>query len=142
MSRTGPKKKRSDVRNQHYVPRCLMNPFAKKGGGKKLQVHVFDKRTDRSFITATENIFAQRDFNTFEGADGTVLCLEDGMPAIEDIAAPVLRKLVKARSLAAISTNRLCCTPLRRARSSFLEMPPSCGQTSKIIAPRGTLNSA
>lgn len=97
------KKKRSDVRNQHYVPRCLMSAFAKRGGGKKHQVHVFDKRTDRSFLTATDNIFSQRDFNTFEGADGTVLCLEDGMAAIEDIAAPVLRKLVQERSLAAIS---------------------------------------
>lgn len=97
------KKKRSDVRHQHYVPRCLMNAFAKKGGGKRLQVHVFDKRTDHSFLTATENIFAQRDFNTFEGADGTVLCLEDGMAAIEDIAAPVLRKVAAERSLAAIS---------------------------------------
>lgn len=103
QQRTEPRQKRSNVRNQHYVPRCLMNAFAKRGGGKKLQVHVFDKRSDRSFLTATENIFSQRDFNTFEGEGGAVLCLEDGMAAIEDIVAPVLRKLAAERSLAAIS---------------------------------------
>lgn len=97
------KTNRSKARNQHYVPRCLMSAFATTGRGKKPQVHVFDKRTDRSFVTATENIFSQRDFNTFEGLDGTVLCLEDGFAAIEDLASPVLRKLVRERSLASLS---------------------------------------
>lgn len=94
---TGPA--RSAVRNQHHVPRCLMGPFATPGAGKKPQVRVFDKQGDRFFTAPTENVFAQRDFNTFIGEDGAVLCLEDGMAEIESQAAPVLKKVLTDRAL-------------------------------------------
>lgn len=94
---------RSSVRNQHYVPRCLLKAFAKKGNGKKPQICVFDKANERSYVAATENVFAMRDFNTFEGTGGFVLCLEDGMAKIEDQAAPVLREIIETQSLAGLN---------------------------------------
>jgi len=49
QQRTEPRQKRSNVRNQHYVPRCLMNAFAKRGGGKKFQVQcLINGQTDLS----------------------------------------------------------------------------------------------
>ena len=93
---------RSEARSQHHVPQLLLKAFARVGKGKKHQVQVFDKHTDRSFQASTEKVFAERDFNTFE-RDGAVLCLEDEMAAIENLAAPVICKLVEARALAVLT---------------------------------------
>lgn len=95
-------KKRSKVRNQHHVPRMLQRPFATDGAGKAKQVHVFDKHTGKTFKAPIENVFAARDFNTYEG-EATTLCLEDGMAEVENLAAPVLRKIIAERSLAGLS---------------------------------------
>lgn len=92
---------RSDARGQHHVPQMLQEAFARPGKGKKSQVHVFDKQSGRAFQTSPENLLKARDFNTFE-QDGTTLCLEDGIGEIEDKAAPVLRRVIAARSLAGL----------------------------------------
>jgi hypothetical protein len=89
---------RSDARNQHHVPQLLLRPFATPGKGKKHQVCVFDKHEGRSFRASIEKVFAERDFNTFE-ADNATLCLEDGIAAIENVAAPIFRKIVDTRTL-------------------------------------------
>lgn len=94
--------RRSSARNQHHVPRMLQAPFATAGDGKTKHVHIFDKQTDRTFRAATENNFSARDFNTFD-QDDVVLCLEDGMAAIEDMAAPVIRKIIEERSVASLT---------------------------------------
>lgn len=103
-------KRRSDARNQHHVPRMLQSAFAKEGKGKTKQIQVFDKQTGRSYSTAIEKNFAARDFNTYE-EDGAVLCLEDAMGAIEDLAAPVIRKIIFERSIAGLDAEeraKLC----------------------------------
>lgn len=99
----GDRQFRSNARSQHHVPQLLQKAFALAGKGKKHQVCVFDKHAARSFRAATENVFAERDFNTFE-VDGAVLCLEDYMGAIENLAAPVIRKLVDARKLGVLTS--------------------------------------
>ncbi len=80
----------------------LQEPFTTPGKGRKPQVHVFDKKTGRTFRTSPENVLHERDFNTFEH-QGTVYCLEDGFGKIEDQAAPVFRKLIARRTLVALA---------------------------------------
>jgi hypothetical protein len=86
-------------KNQHYVPRMLMRPFAVRGAGKSEQVKVFDKHTDRSFTARLEDVLAGRYFNTVWHND-FVQDVEGPLSKLEDKAAPVLRKLVGERSWA------------------------------------------
>lgn len=93
---------RSDARGQHYVPRMLQEAFTTPGKGKKAQLFVFDKHEGRAFRTSPDNVLHERDFNTYESQDARY-CLEGGMGKIEALAAPVLRKIIAARSLASLS---------------------------------------
>lgn len=86
-------------KNQHYVPRMLMRPFAVRGAGKAEQVQVFDKHSDRSFTARLEDVLAGRYFNTI-WHDDFVQDVEGPLSKLEDRAAPVLRKLVEERSWA------------------------------------------
>lgn len=90
------------ARGQHYVPRMLQSAFARPGKGRYAQVHVFDKRDDRTFRTAPENMLQARDFNTYD--DGTyVVCIEGGLGKIEAQTAPVFAKIRQDRSLAELT---------------------------------------
>jgi len=101
---TKQKRARSDARGQHYVPQFLLESFATPGKkkGKFGQLHAFDKTDGHTFRPTTDGIFAQRDFNTHE-ADGKVLCLEEGMGSVEDLAAPVLKKIIATASVTGVS---------------------------------------
>ncbi|MDB5789306.1 DUF4238 domain-containing protein [Caballeronia mineralivorans] len=47
---------------QHYVPQFLLRNF---GTGKKDQLHVFNKATDKTFLTNARNVAAESRFYDF-----------------------------------------------------------------------------
>ncbi|MGE5501482.1 MAG: DUF4238 domain-containing protein [Ignavibacteriales bacterium] len=95
---TAEKRQRANARKQHYVPQLLLREFDLGASGRKAQVNVFDKHEGRSYRSAVADVFAERDFNTFDSEEG-VLCMEDGMATLEGLAAPVFRRVVDAQAL-------------------------------------------
>jgi hypothetical protein len=80
---------------QHYVPQFLLRNF---GNGKKDQVWVYDKVTDRSFPTNAKNIASESRFYDFE-LDGTAITLEPMLSKLEGNAKPIIKKILEADSL-------------------------------------------
>jgi uncharacterized protein DUF4238 len=91
----------SEPRKHHSVPQFLIRGFAKKKG-KVWQTHVFDKRDDWVFVAPTEDIMAGRDFNALKTETG-VISLEGYIAQIEDVAAPIVRRLVEAETASILS---------------------------------------
>jgi hypothetical protein len=88
------------ARRHHYVPRCYLKGFTVPRK-KKRQIVVFDRVEGRSFLTAVDNIGAERDFNRveLEGNDPDVV--EAGMAVFEGKLAPVLERVIATGSLGA-----------------------------------------
>jgi hypothetical protein len=87
---------------QHYVPEVLLKNFAVKGSGRELQVHVFDKHTDRQFKTAVGNVVAEKDF--YDVKDGAeIVSLEPGLARLEKFAGEALDKLLNKRIISQLS---------------------------------------
>jgi uncharacterized protein DUF4238 len=86
--------------NQHYVPRMLLRNFAFEGRGKQLQIHVFDKRTDRAFATGIGNIVAERGFYDFPESEQS---FEPALAELEANTSVAVRKLLEARRLDALA---------------------------------------
>lgn len=94
-----PRDPSGDARRQHYNPRLLQRGFATERKPGKHQIWVFDKQTGRRFCTATENVAAERDFNTIDVGDYSI-SWENKLTFIEDMAAPVIDQIRKSRSIA------------------------------------------
>ena len=86
--------------NQHYVPRMLLRNFAFEGSGKQLQIHVFDKRTDRAFATGIGNVVVERGFYDFPESEQS---LEPVLAELEANTSVAVRKLLEARRLDALT---------------------------------------
>ena len=84
---------------QHYVPQFLLRNF---GTGKKDQVHVFNKATDKTFVTNARNIAAESRFYDVE-LDGVSLTIEPALSRIEAAAKPIIKKLAESDTLAVLS---------------------------------------
>lgn len=84
---------------QHYVPQFLLRNFST---GKKHQVHVFDKRTKRTFFTKVKNVAAESRFYDFE-FQGHPMTLEPSLSELEGEAKLILDRIIKQDSLSAIS---------------------------------------
>jgi hypothetical protein len=89
---------RSAARIQHYVPRFLLNSFARPGKGKKLQIAVYDKHESRGFKASVHKVFGERDFNTFSSDAGTI-CLEEALGRVETEVAPIISRIVGLRRI-------------------------------------------
>lgn len=85
--------------NQHYVPEMLLRNFAVEGGGKRPQIHVFDKVDERTFLTSTGNVAVERKFYEAAVGGGYVASLEHGLADLETAAKAPLTKLVSTRRL-------------------------------------------
>jgi len=83
---------------QHYIPKFLLRRF---GSGKKDQVHVFDKHTDRRFTSAARKIAAQKAFYDFD-FKGSTLTLEPSLAALEGRAAKRIEAIIRDRQLYAL----------------------------------------
>jgi hypothetical protein len=84
---------------QHYVPQFLLRNF---GNGKKDQVWVYDKTSDRVFPTNTRNVAGESHFYDFE-FQGEQLSIESWLSGLEGQAKSVVRKILDADSVAGLA---------------------------------------
>jgi len=82
-------------RKHHYIPKFLLKNFI---SGKKKQVWVYDKSTDRKFRAALGKIAAARDLYSFE-EEGYVFSVEPSLAKLEGQWASVIRKIISKDSI-------------------------------------------
>ena len=86
---------RKKSEDQHYVPKMLLRRFA-ADPAEKQQIHVFDKKTDRTFPTNIRNIATERGFYETENTNGQV---ERVLSELEANTSPVIDKILVDKSL-------------------------------------------
>ncbi len=84
---------------QHYVPQFLLRNF---GNGKKRQLHVFDKRTMRTFCTNVRNVAGESRFYDFEFQKHS-LTMEPSLSELEGKAKPIFNRVIEQDSLSALT---------------------------------------
>jgi hypothetical protein len=97
------------AQNQHYVPKFILRQFL--SDAEKEQVHVYDKHSDRSFVTSIKNIMAERRFNDFVFEDW-IVSFEGIATGIETIVSPAYRRVLER--------GRLDGTPQEKVDLAFL----------------------
>lgn len=85
------------AQNQHYVPKFVLRQFLAEGAGER--VHVYDKHTDRAFVTSIKNIMAERRFNEFVFDDDYMASFEPVACGAEGQVLPAYREVVTQRRL-------------------------------------------
>ena len=85
------------AQNQHYVPKFVLRQFLADEDGDR--VHVYDKHTDRAFVTSIRNIMAERRFNEFAFDDDYMASFEPVACGAEDQVLPAYREVIEQRRL-------------------------------------------
>lgn len=85
------------AQNQHYVPKFVLRQFLADEDGER--VHVYDKHTDRAFVTSIRNIMAERRFNEFAFDDDYMASFEPVACGAEDQVLPAYREVIEQRRL-------------------------------------------
>lgn len=80
---------------QHYVPRFLLRRF---GSDKKNRLHVFDKHTDATFVSAAAKLAAKNNFYDFEFM-GESMTVEAILSRVESKAGEHIAHIVDNRQL-------------------------------------------
>ena len=83
--------------NQHYVPQMLLRGFSISADTE--QVHVFDKRTDKAFITTVRNIAAEHGYYDL----GDSATLDEAMTRADEVTFPIIERIRARRSLSDVS---------------------------------------
>jgi Protein of unknown function (DUF4238) len=78
--------------NHHYVPKFVLRNFL--SDVQKEHVSVYDKHTDRVFVTAIKNIMAERRFNELQ-YDDFILSFEPVACKIEESILPRYQKIIE-----------------------------------------------
>lgn len=91
----------TNAKIQHYVPQFLLRNF---GNGKKDQVWVYDKHSDRSFAANAKNVASENRFYDFMHK-GQQLSIEPWLSEVEGHARLVIGDILKADSVSTISTS-------------------------------------
>jgi hypothetical protein len=81
---------------QHYVPKFILRQFLCHA--KKEQVAVYDKHDDRTFVTAIENIMAERSFHDLSMEDG-LISFEPIASKFEELVLPHYQNILRERRL-------------------------------------------
>jgi hypothetical protein len=84
-------------RYNHYVPRFILDNFA--NGGK---LSILDKHTLKRFKLPPYRAMGEKDFNNVRIGEH-ILSFEDKFTYLEDLAAPVISKVLQQTSLASLS---------------------------------------
>lgn len=87
---------------QHYVPQFLLRNF---GNGKKNQVWVYDKSSNRSFPSNTKNIASENQFYDFD-YQGQPLTIESWLSELEGHAKSVINTILEADSLSTLTAEQ------------------------------------
>lgn len=83
----------SSARNHHYISQFYLKGFT-KSGGKKSNLHVFDKRQSKYFKASPRNVAAKRDFNRIS-VDGYENHIEDELAKTEGELAHTFNEMIK-----------------------------------------------
>lgn len=86
--------------NDHYVPQFLLRQFCNADG----RVHVFDKWTDRSFVSNTRNVACERGFYDVK-IDNETVSFEPLLCSVENAALAALNLVVENNTLAVLSSD-------------------------------------
>jgi hypothetical protein len=86
------------ARRHHYVPLCYLKAFSVERKNKR-QVQVFDKKTRKTFPTATDNVAVETNFNTVKVDGLEPDFFEKDMTKFEGELAPALGRIITAQSL-------------------------------------------
>lgn len=84
---------------QHYVPQFLLRNF---GNGKKDQVWVYDKSSNRSFPSNTKNVASESRFYDFV-SEGQPQSIEPWLAELEGHAKSVISTILEADSLSTLA---------------------------------------
>ncbi|WP_339614455.1 DUF4238 domain-containing protein [uncultured Parvibaculum sp.] len=84
------------AQNQHYIPKFILRQFLENEN--KERVAVYDKHTEKVFITSIRNIMAERRFHDF-AIDDWETSFEPIATKIENEILPVYQKILKTRHL-------------------------------------------
>ena len=97
MKANGKKGNQKLPRYNHYVPRFILDNFANSG-----MLSILDKRTLKQFKLAPYRAMGEKDFNNVRiGAH--ILSFEEKFSYLEDLAAPVISRVLKQTSLTSLS---------------------------------------
>lgn len=88
----------TEVKKQHTVPRFLLSNFGKGKNAKKRQLYAFDKQAERCFKQSVMDASVRRNFYNLEGLPEQT-SLEPILCGIEAAAAPIIKKIIKTRSI-------------------------------------------
>lgn len=87
------------IENQHWVPKLLLKPFADADG----RVYRLDIHTDRVSKPPPRKAASSPGFNDFE-IEGEIVSFEDRLEKIETKAAPILKRIATARTIAGLGS--------------------------------------
>ncbi|OMI05524.1 hypothetical protein BSN85_24850 [Bradyrhizobium brasilense] len=98
------------TQNQHYVPKFILRQFCANSDAER--VAVYDKQSDKTFVTSIRNVMAENRFNDFLFDDDWIVSFEPIACAAEDRVLPTYKKLLESR--------RLDNSPQEKAALAFL----------------------
>lgn len=84
------------AQNQHYVPKLALRYFLCDDENER--VSVYDKHTDRTFVTSIKNVMAERRFNDFHFREW-IVSFEQISNRLEEMILPRYRKIIETRRL-------------------------------------------
>ena len=121
---------------QHYVPQFLLRNF---GTGKKDQLNVFDKQTEKAYKTNCKNVACESRFYDFN-FEGTKLSIEPALSNIESIAKPIIKGISEKETLDHLSAQdranisiflAIQFTRTKHFRENFSQIRKLLGETLK-----------
>ncbi len=86
---------------QHYVPKFFLREFS---SGKKEQLWVYDKQTNKQYQTNVKNAAAERDFYNYE-VEGSSRTLEPKLAQLESKAKHVLHGVLRKQSISHLTSD-------------------------------------
>jgi hypothetical protein len=112
--------------NQHWVPKFLIKNFADSDG----RVFCLDTQRDRVAKPPPKNAASEQGFNEFT-LEGETITFEDNLEKIETKAAPVLKRIISAKSLVSIDQEERQHVAEFIAAQSFRTKAFSAGMADK-----------
>ncbi len=94
----------TNVKKQHTVPRFLLDNFGFSKNNNKRTLYTFDKSNERVFSQSVYDATTRRCFYDLKNHPENA-SLEPILGSIESNAAPVIKKIIKERSLASLTDN-------------------------------------
>lgn len=135
------------IKNQHYVPRFLLNEFCIHDNTGHSHVWCFDKRDGKTFRAAVENICAERSFYDLDSDQGA----EFAFAEMEGKLRQCHRAVLEARDISLLSTHERAGIAVlialqqmrtRAFRNTINEALEMASAAVKAVNPEGEVNSS